>query len=74
VAQVGDLTRSLRDLSRARGSNPELSSAAANLATRLLDLTCQHKNHTVLVEGPEITIKPVGTRRVSAGEADACDR
>ncbi|HEU0089684.1 MAG TPA: hypothetical protein VFQ77_18895 [Pseudonocardiaceae bacterium] len=38
VTQVGELTRSLRDLSRAHGSNPELSSAAADLATRLLDL------------------------------------
>jgi hypothetical protein len=27
-----------------------------------VDLTCQHKNHTVLVEGPEIKIRPVGTR------------
>jgi hypothetical protein len=27
-----------------------------------VDLTCQHKNHTLLVEGPEITIRPVGTR------------
>ena len=32
-----------------------------------LDLTCQHKNQTLLVEGPEITIRPVGTRRVTAG-------
>ena len=38
VAQVANTTRSLRDLSRAHGSNPELSSAAANQATRLLDL------------------------------------
>jgi hypothetical protein len=26
------------------------------------DLTCQHKNQTLLVEGPEIMIRPVGTR------------
>jgi hypothetical protein len=32
-----------------------------------VDLTCQHKNHPLLVEGPEITIRPVGTRRVTAG-------
>jgi hypothetical protein len=33
----------------------------------VVDLTCQHTNHTVLVEGPEITIRPVGTRRVTGG-------
>jgi len=38
VSQVEGLTRSLRDLSRAHGSNPQLSSTAANLATQFLDL------------------------------------
>jgi hypothetical protein len=33
----------------------------------MVDLTCQHTNHTLLVEGPEITIRPVGTRRVTDG-------
>lgn len=33
----------------------------------VVDLTCQRKNHTLLVEGPEITVRPVGTRRVSGG-------
>jgi hypothetical protein len=32
-----------------------------------VDLTCQHTNRTVLVEGPEITVRPVGTRRVTGG-------
>jgi hypothetical protein len=32
-----------------------------------VDLTLQHTNHTVLVEGPEITIRPVGTRLVTGG-------
>lgn len=32
-----------------------------------VDLTCQHKNREVLVEGPEITVRPVGTRRLAAG-------
>jgi hypothetical protein len=41
-----------------RGQRPGYSS---------VDLTCQHKNHTLLVEGPEIEIRPVGTRRVTAG-------
>jgi response regulator of citrate/malate metabolism len=27
-----------------------------------VDLTCQHKNQTFLVKGPEIEIRPVGTR------------
>jgi hypothetical protein len=27
-----------------------------------VDLTCQHKNRPLLVEGPEIKIRPVGTR------------
>jgi hypothetical protein len=26
-----------------------------------MDLTCQHKNQTLLVEGPEIRVHPVGT-------------
>jgi hypothetical protein len=30
-------------------------------------LTHQHTNREVLVEGPEIMIRPVGTRRVVAG-------
>ena len=27
-----------------------------------VDLTCQHKNQALLVEGPEIMIRPIGTR------------
>jgi hypothetical protein len=27
----------------------------------MVDLTCQHKNQTLLVEGPEVTTRPVGT-------------
>jgi hypothetical protein len=33
-----------------------------------MDLTCQHKNHTLLVEGPEIKIHPVGVRQWSVRE------
>jgi len=33
----------------------------------VVDLTCKHTNHKVLVEGPEITIRPVGARRVTGG-------
>lgn len=32
-----------------------------------VDLTCQHKNQTLLVEGPEIKVRPVGNRRVTGG-------
>ena len=28
-----------------------------------MDLTCQHKNQTLLAEGPEIMICPVGARQ-----------
>jgi hypothetical protein len=28
----------------------------------VVDLTCQHKNQVLLVEGPEVMIRPVGTR------------
>jgi hypothetical protein len=28
----------------------------------VVDLTCQHKNRPLLVEGPEIKIRPIGTR------------
>jgi hypothetical protein len=28
----------------------------------VVDLTCRHKNQALLVEGPEIMIRPVGTR------------
>jgi len=31
----------------------------------VVDLTCQHKNQTLLVEGPEIMICPVGARQWS---------
>jgi hypothetical protein len=30
-----------------------------------VDLTCQHKNQTLMVEGPEIKIRPTGTRSQS---------
>jgi hypothetical protein len=50
-----------------RGSRTDTVAATKPQARTVVDLTCQHKNHTVLVEGPEITIRPVGTRRVTAG-------
>ena len=31
----------------------------------MVDLTCQHKNQALVVEGPEIMIRPVGARSQS---------
>lgn len=33
-----------------------------------VDLTLQHKNHTLLAEGPEVKIRPVGARQWSMRE------
>ena len=41
--------------------------SAGYLTGTLSDLTLQHTNHTVLVEGPEIMIRPVAIRRLVAG-------
>ncbi|ORT51621.1 hypothetical protein E0F15_14605 [Frankia sp. B2] len=34
-----------------------------------VDLTRQQKNRSVLVEGPEITVRPVGTRQLTRNDA-----
>jgi DNA invertase Pin-like site-specific DNA recombinase len=34
----------------------------------MVDLTCQHKNQTLLVEGPAIKVRPVGARQWSMRE------
>jgi hypothetical protein len=39
----------------------------------VVDLTCQHKNQTLLVEGPEIKIRPVGARQRSMRERFCAD-
>ncbi len=36
---------------------------------RLVDLTRQNKNLLILVESPEITIRPVSTRLLTRGDA-----
>jgi hypothetical protein len=41
--------------------------SAGYLTGTLSDLTLQHTNHTVLVEGPEVMVRPVTTRRLVAG-------
>jgi DNA invertase Pin-like site-specific DNA recombinase len=38
-----------------------------------VDLTCQHKNQILLVEGPEIKIRPVGARQWSMRERFRAD-
>lgn len=55
--------------SRPRSGNSYTDTVAATKphVTDDVDLTCQHTNRTVLVEGPEIMIRPVGTRRVVPG-------
>ena len=40
----------------------------------MVDLTCQHKNQALLVEGPEIMIRPVGTRPQSMRGRFAADQ
>jgi site-specific DNA recombinase len=47
--------------------NPGQSRGRGSNIHTLVDLTCQHKNQILLVEGPEITVRPVGTRRVTSG-------
>jgi hypothetical protein len=49
------------------GSHNDTVVAISRRSRTVVDLKCQHKNHTLLVEGPEITVRPVGTRRVTAG-------
>ena len=51
------------------GSHNDTVVTTSRRSSTVVDLTCQHTNHTVLVEGPEIMIRPVGTRRLVAGGA-----
>ena len=51
------------------GSHDDTVVTTSRRSPSVVDLTHQHKNHTVLVEGPEIMIRPVGTRRLVAGGA-----
>lgn len=48
------------------GSHNDTPESENRRSKRSVELTCQHKNREVLVEGPEITVRPVGTRRVAA--------
>jgi hypothetical protein len=49
------------------GSHNDTAVTTKPQINTMVDPTCQHTNHTVLVEGPEIMIRPVGTRRLMAG-------
>lgn len=46
------------------GSRNDTVVTTSRTSRKVVDLTWQHKNHTLLVEGPEITVRPVGTRRL----------
>jgi hypothetical protein len=49
------------------------ASSRRRLTWCFVDLTWHNPNTPVLAEGPEITIKPVGIRHISAGEVDTRD-
>jgi hypothetical protein len=49
------------------GSHTDTVATTTRRSQTAVELTLQHTNHTVLVEGPEITVRPVGTRRLVAG-------
>ena len=49
------------------GSRNDQVVTTSRRSSTVVDLTHQHTNHTVQVEGPEISIRPVGTRRLVAG-------
>jgi hypothetical protein len=55
------------DLPSGRSSLKRAIGQSINQDKLVVDLTLQHKNHTLLVEGPEIMIRLVGTRRVTDG-------
>jgi hypothetical protein len=48
------------------GSHNDTIVTASRRSQTVVDLTCQHKNQTLLVEGLSM-IRPVGTRRVTGG-------
>jgi hypothetical protein len=44
------------------GSHTDTVVLSSRRSRTVVDLTCQHKNQALLVEGPEVMIRPVGTR------------
>jgi Helix-turn-helix domain of resolvase len=50
------------------GSYTDTVATTTPSSRMVVDLTCQHKNQTLLVGGPEIKIRPVGARQWSMRE------
>ena len=50
------------------GSHTDTVATANRRSRTVVDLTCQHKNQTLLVEGPEIKVRPVGAGQWSMRE------
>jgi hypothetical protein len=44
------------------GSHIDTVVTRSRSSRTVVDLTCQHKNQALLVEGPEVMIRPTGTR------------
>lgn len=47
------------------GSHTDTVVMRSRRSRAAVNLTCQHKNRPLVVEGPEITVRPVGVRRWS---------
>jgi hypothetical protein len=45
-----------------RGSYTATVVMRSRRSRTVVDLTCQHKNRPLLVEGPEVKVRPIGTR------------
>jgi hypothetical protein len=52
-----------------RKTTPELRKHAGRAIMKTVDLTWHNLNSTVLVDGPEITIRPVRIRRLPSEDA-----
>jgi hypothetical protein len=55
-------TDQIRVLIMVCGSRTDTTITTKPQINTTVDLTCQYKNQTLLVEGPEIMIRPIGTR------------
>jgi hypothetical protein len=51
---------------RSRTAFPQVRS----MINKAVDLMYQHKNRLILVEGPEITVRPVAARLPTRGDAE----
>lgn len=48
----------------------EADQRSATTAGQLVDLTHHNKNRSILVQGPEITVRPVSARLLTRGDAE----